>query len=94
MSYRLDDWDSIPGRGRLFLYYNIQTGPGAHPVSYPVSILGGGGLSLWVRQLGHEADHSPPSTVKVKNAWSYIYTRQYIFMVWCLIKYRDNFNLV
>jgi len=24
--------------------------------------------------LGHEADHSPPSSAKVKNAWSYTST--------------------
>jgi hypothetical protein len=24
--------------------------------------------------LGHEADHSPPSTAKVKNIWSYTST--------------------
>jgi hypothetical protein len=32
----------------------------------------------------HEADHSPPSGTKVKNAWSYTSTPQYIFMAWCL----------
>jgi len=33
-----------------------------------------------VKWLGHEADHSPPSSTKVKNVWSYTYTPQYIFM--------------
>jgi hypothetical protein len=32
-----------------------------------------GALSLGVKQLGHEADHSPPSSAKV-NAWSYTST--------------------
>jgi hypothetical protein len=27
-----------------------------------------------LKQLGHKTDHSPPSTAKVKNAWSYIST--------------------
>jgi hypothetical protein len=31
-------------------------------------------LSLEVKQLGHEADHSPPSSAKVKNVWSYTST--------------------
>jgi len=42
---------------------------------------------------GHEADYSPPSNAKVKNAWSYTPTPQYVFMAWCLIKYRDNIIL-
>jgi hypothetical protein len=28
-------------------------------------------LSLWVKRPGREADHSPPSSAEVKNAWSY-----------------------
>jgi len=39
-----------------------------------------------------EADQSLPSSAKVKNAWSYTSIPQY-FMVWCLVKHRDNFNL-
>jgi hypothetical protein len=31
-------------------------------------------LSLGVKQPGHEADHSPPSSVEVKNVWSYTST--------------------
>jgi hypothetical protein len=30
-----------------------------------------GALSMGVKWLGHEADHSTPSGAKVKNAWSY-----------------------
>jgi hypothetical protein len=45
-----------------------------------------GALSPWVNWLGCEADHTPLSSAKVKNAWSYTNTLQYIFMVWCLIK--------
>jgi len=33
-----------------------------------------GAVSLGVRRLGREADHSPPSSSEVKNAWSYTYT--------------------
>jgi hypothetical protein len=35
---------------------------------------------------GREADISPPSSTKVKNAWSYTSTLPYVFVVWCLIK--------
>jgi hypothetical protein len=49
-------------------------------------------LSLGVKRPGHEVDHSPPSSAKVKNAWSYTSTPQYVFMAWCLVKRRDNFT--
>jgi hypothetical protein len=47
-----------------------------------------------VKRPGREADHSPPSSVEVKNAWSYTSTPQYIFMAWCLVKHRDNFTFL
>jgi hypothetical protein len=33
-----------------------------------------GALSLGVKQPGREADHSPPSSAEVMNAWSYTST--------------------
>jgi hypothetical protein len=39
-----------------------------------------------------EVDHSPPSSAEVKNAWSYTSTPQNVFMAWCLVKHRYNFN--
>jgi hypothetical protein len=39
----------------------------------------------------HEADQSPPSGAEVKNAWNFISSPQYAFMVWCFIKNRDSF---
>jgi hypothetical protein len=51
-----------------------------------------GALSLGVKRPGREADHSPPSSAEVKNAWSCISTPQYVFMAWCLVKHRDNFT--
>jgi hypothetical protein len=46
----------------------VQTASGAHPVSYPMA------YSLGVNLPGREADHSPPSSAEVKNAWSYTST--------------------
>jgi len=43
--------------------------------------------------MGHEADHSPPSSAEVKNTWYYTSTPQYSFMVWCLVRQMDNFTL-
>jgi hypothetical protein len=45
-----------------------------------------GALSLGVKRPGREADHSPPSSTEVKNAWNYISTPQYAFMAWCSVK--------
>jgi hypothetical protein len=53
-----------------------------------------GTLLLGVKRPGREADHSPPSSGKVKNAWTYIFTPQYVFMAWCLVKHRANFTLL
>jgi hypothetical protein len=36
--------------------------------------------------------YSPASSAEVKNAWNYISTPQYVLMVLCLVKHRDNFT--
>jgi hypothetical protein len=51
-----------------------------------------GALSLGVKWLGHEADHSPLSSAKVKNVCSYTSSPPYVFMMWSLVKHRDNFT--
>jgi hypothetical protein len=74
------------GAGNFSLHHRVQIDYGAHPI-------GIGGSSLGVKRVGREADHSPPSSSELKNAWSYIYTPQYAFMTWCLVKkHRDNFT--
>jgi hypothetical protein len=40
-----------------------------------------GALSLGVKRPGREAHHLPPSSAEAKNAWSYISTPQYVFML-------------
>jgi hypothetical protein len=40
---------------------------GFHPVSYPMGVRGA--VSPALKLPGHEADHSPPSSVEVKNTW-------------------------
>jgi hypothetical protein len=47
------------------LLRSVQTGSGAHTASYPMGT--GGALSSGVKRPGHEADHSLPSNVEVKN---------------------------
>jgi len=45
-----------------------------------------GALSLGVKRSGREADHSPPSSAEVKNAWSYTSTPHYASLAWCSVK--------
>jgi hypothetical protein len=75
--------------GNFSLHHRVQNGSGAHPASYP---MGTRGSFPGVQRPGREADHSPPSSAEVKNAWSYTSTLQYAFMAWCLVKHRDNFS--
>jgi hypothetical protein len=48
-------------------------------------------LSPGVKRLGREADHSPPSSAEVKNAWGFTSTPQFSFIACCLVNHRDNF---
>jgi hypothetical protein len=48
----------------------------------------GGGLFPRVNRPGREADHSPSSSDEVKNAWNYTFTPPYVFVSWCLVKYK------
>jgi hypothetical protein len=66
--------------------------PALGPTKLPIQWVPGD-LSLREKWPGYEADHSPPSSAKVKNAWSYTSTPQYAFMAWCSVKkHRDNFT--
>jgi hypothetical protein len=93
LGYGLDDRGSrvrFPaGAGNFCLHHRVQNGSGAHPASYA---MGTGALSLGVKRPGREVDHSPPSDAEFKNAWSYTSTPPNVFMAWCLVKHRDNFN--
>jgi hypothetical protein len=52
--------------GNFSLHHRIQTCSGAHS-AYPMGSRGSWGQS----GRGREANHSPPSSAEVKNAWSY-----------------------
>jgi hypothetical protein len=55
-------------------------------------LCGGAATFSFPKYPGREADHLPPSSAEVKNAWSYTSTSQYVFMAWCLVKHRNNFT--
>jgi hypothetical protein len=44
------------------------------------------GIFSGVKLLKRDADHSPPSSVEVKNAWRYTSTPPYVFLAWYLVK--------
>jgi hypothetical protein len=92
--YGLDDRGSTPGRDRDSLSSPPHLDRLWRPTHLPILWVRGGGLFSGVGWLGREAEHSAPSGAEVKNAWSYTSTPQYVFMVWCLVKHRDNFTLV
>jgi hypothetical protein len=58
--YGLNDWGSRvqdpAGAGNFSLHHRVQTGSGAHPISYQM-VTGGGGFPR-VKRPGREADHS------------------------------------
>jgi hypothetical protein len=69
--YGLDDrgWSSSPSRGKNFLF-STASRPDLGPTQPPIQwVLGA--LSLGVKRQGHEADHSPPTSAKVKKMWIY-----------------------
>jgi hypothetical protein len=70
-------FDSQWGMG-IFLFATasrMALGPTQPPIQWVLAA-----LSLGVKWLGHETDHSPPYSAEVKNAWSCTSTPQYIFM--------------
>jgi hypothetical protein len=49
------------------LDHRVQSGPGAHLTFYSTSIGGSIAGNEWPER---ECNHVPPSSVKIKNAWS------------------------
>jgi hypothetical protein len=45
-----------------------------------------------VKRQGHEIDHSPQSSAKVKNAWSYTSAPPYVLMARCILKTKAKFT--
>jgi hypothetical protein len=78
---------STPGKDKKFFF--PSRGPD-QPWG-PRSLVGGrgGAFSSSVRRTENKVGQSPSTTSEVKNAWSHIST-PYVFVVWCLIKHRDN----
>jgi hypothetical protein len=74
-----------------FSLHSVQPGNVAHPAFYPMRT---GVFSSGVKRRGRESDTSFPSNDEVKNAWTMCTLPPYVFMAWCLIKYKSNFTSV
>jgi hypothetical protein len=61
-----------PTEVRDFLFTKTST-LALWPTQRPIQCVPGA-LSLVVKQLGHEANHSASSSAKVNNEWSYVVT--------------------
>jgi hypothetical protein len=63
-----------PGGSRGTSPTSAYAGPTSSKYTQPPIQWVPGALSLGVKRSGREADHSPPSSTEVKNAWSYTST--------------------
>jgi hypothetical protein len=79
--------------GLSVLFFATASRPTFGPTQPPINGYQGA-LSPGVKRPGGEANNSSPSSSKLKNACSYAFTSPYVFMAWCLMKYRDNFTFV
>jgi hypothetical protein len=72
----MNDKDSISSRSREQIFpFTATSRPALGPNQWiPAS------LSLRVKRSGREADHSPPYSAGVKNAWSYTSTPPHILL--------------
>jgi hypothetical protein len=70
LGYGLNEWVFESRQGLRIFLFTIASRPVLGPIQPPIQWVPGA-LSLGVKQQGCEADHSPPSSAKVKNAWSY-----------------------
>jgi hypothetical protein len=81
--YGLNSPGSISDRRKIvFHYQSVQTSSGTHPASYP---MGNGDEFPEAKRQGREADHSPPSSVEVKDGGGVPPLPPYVSMAQCLI---------
>jgi hypothetical protein len=80
-----DTWEGLG-----FFLFTTTSKAALEPTQPPIQwVLGV--LSPRIKRPRCRADHSPPSSAKVKNGGSYTSTPQYTFIAWYLVKDRDNF---
>jgi hypothetical protein len=65
------------------LLRGVQTGSGAHPLSYQMGT--GGPFIRGKKRPFREAGNSTPTSAEVKKTWIYTSTRPYVVIAYCLI---------
>jgi hypothetical protein len=68
MGWTIGVWKFDSRRGLGIFLFSTASRPAPGPTQPPIQWVPGA-LSLAVRRAGREADHSPPSSAEVKNAW-------------------------
>jgi hypothetical protein len=71
LGYRLDDQGFDFQQGLEIFLFSTASRPALGTTQPPIQWVPET-LSLGVKWLRHEVDHSPPSSAEVKNVWSYI----------------------
>jgi hypothetical protein len=74
LGYRLDNPGFEFRQGLGIFHFITVSRPALEPTQPPIHWVSGA-VSLRIKRPGRKADHSPPSTAEVKNAWSYTSTR-------------------
>jgi hypothetical protein len=64
--YRLDDWDSIPGKGKEFFFLATVSRPALRPTQSPIQWVPGSFPGGIVRP-GSDTDHSPLCNGEIKK---------------------------
>jgi hypothetical protein len=88
----MDDRGAILGRcfeGTFLLATTCR--PALGPTKPPIQLVPGV-LSLRIKRLAPEADHSHLSSAEVKNAWRYTVTHPCVIMACRVIKQRKKFT--
>jgi hypothetical protein len=89
--YRLDDREFEARQGLGIFLFTTASRPALGHTQPPIQWVPGA-LSLGVKRLGREADHSPPSSSEVKNAWRNTSTPQYAFIARYSVKARGQLS--
>jgi hypothetical protein len=64
-------------QGQVYFLFATVSRPALGHTQSPIQWVSAA-ISLGVKRPGREADHSPPSSDKVKNAWRYASTDPYV----------------
>jgi len=80
-------FNSRQGNEVIFFLFHTASGTALGPTQPPIQWVPRD-FCRRIKRPDRQADHSPPSSAEIKNAWSYNSTDPYVFLAWCLVKYR------